>query len=254
LQIAEFRDIDLAAVYRELAVTVEGCRRPYTVINMVSSLDGKATIAGRVAQLGSPIDRIMMRKVRLACDALLYGAGTLRAENVDPRVPADMVRQRVARGTRPQPLRVVVSALGQVPLDNLFFRVGGEPAVVFTTTSADEAAVARLREKTRVFVVGDDWVDLRRATAILTAELGIQTMVAEGGPVLNYELIRDGLADELLLTLAPKIVAGSQGRTIVEGPELPPSTMPQFELLSVYRHEAELFLRYRVLHPPSQGV
>jgi 2,5-diamino-6-(ribosylamino)-4(3H)-pyrimidinone 5'-phosphate reductase len=244
---AEFRAVDLAEVHANLAAKRADQTRPYTVVNMVSSADGKATMGGRAGKIGTPIDRQVMRQVRAACDGLIYGAGTLRAEHVDPRVPPAAAEQRARQGRRPQPLPVVVSASGQVPLDNLFFRVAGEPPLIFTAEAAGKETITRLGTKGRVFVSGGAEVDLRQMMSILSAEFGLRMAVVEGGPALNYALLRDGLVDELLLTLAPKIVGGRRALSIVEGPELAPEEMPHLALLSVYRHESELFLRYRVL-------
>lgn len=252
MQIAEFRDVDFAEVYRDLTIGREQGARPYTVINMVSSVDGNVTVGGRAGPLSSGMDRLVLKKIRAAGDALVYGVGTLRTENVDPRVPPELAQRRHEQGMRAQPLRVVISASGQVPLDNLYFRVAGEPAVIFSTAAARAATIAALRRAgLRVYVVGSEAVDLRQAMAILAGELGVRTLVVEGGPRLNATLLREGLVDELLLTLAPRIVGGERTKTIVEGPELAPPEMPRLALRSVYRDESELFLRYDVLLPTA---
>lgn len=199
--------------------------------------------------MGSRTDREVMRRVRAPFDALMYGAGTLRVENVNPRVPPEIEKARQAKGLAPQPLRVVVSASGGVPLENRFFQLPGAEPVVFTTSRANEASVQQLKKVALVFVVGDQHLDLRQAMLVLTRELGVRTLLVEGGPSLNYSLFKEGLVDEMFVTLAPKVVGGQRTRTIVEGPEFSLDEIAVLELISVYRSESELFLRYRVSKP-----
>ena len=96
--------------------------RPTVALNMVTSVDGKAAVAGSAAPLGSEVDHRLMRAIRAAHDAVLNGAGTLRAERVDPRVGPERAARRVARGARPEPLAVVLTRSGNLPLDRRYFR------------------------------------------------------------------------------------------------------------------------------------
>ncbi len=70
-------------------------------------------------------------------------------------------------------------------------------------------------------------------------------MLCEGGPTLNSTLLREGLVDELFLSLAPKLVGGSRGPTIVAGEQGLPGTV-ELDLLSSLEAQGHLFLRYRV--------
>ncbi len=246
MEICDFKSIDLENVYRDLDYQVAPPNRPFTAINMVSTVDGKATIGGKGELLGSRVDREVMRRVRAPFDALMYGAGTLRVENVNPRVPVEIAEARQAKGMAPQLLRVVISASGVVPLENRFFQLPGAEPVIFTTSQAGEANIEKLKKVALVFVVGDKHLDLRQAMLILTRELGVRSVLAEGGPSLNHSLFKEGLVDEMFVTLAPKVVGGQKARTIVEGPEFLPDKIAALELISVYRSDSELYLRYRV--------
>ena len=73
----------------------------------------------------------------------------------------------------------------------------------------------------------------------------VATLLCEGGPHLNRELLAAGLIDELFLSVSPILAGGSGDQLrIVAGPELkPPASL---QLLSVVASESELFLRYGV--------
>ncbi len=233
-------------VYADLAFPAPPANRPYIAINMVTTVDGKATnLAGKAYTLGSQVDRLVMRRIRAAVDAVLNGAETLRRENVNPGVPPELEPMRLARGLSPQPVAVTITASCNLPLDRTFFQSGSFQSVVVTTEHAPVEKVALLAQHTRILRAGEYAVDLPLMLRLLAEEFGVRWLVVEGGPTLNAELISLGLADELFWTVAPKILAGPAERTMVEESPLLPEERPTMELVSVHEHESELYLRYR---------
>src|SRR5690606_18090468 len=89
--------------------------RPYVVVNMVTTLDGRATAAGRVHELGSALDRRLMRKRRAAVDAVLRGADTVRPNPRFPGVPPEDAGLRRRKGLAHQPRLVIVSRSLELP-------------------------------------------------------------------------------------------------------------------------------------------
>jgi len=242
------QDVPADAVYAALDWPQPGPTRPYLAINMVSTLDGKAAVAGRAAGIGTPTDRLCMRQLRAQADAVLSGVGSLRAEAFTPAVPAGYVPARQARGLAPQPMGVLVSGSGRLPLDRRYFQRDDYPCVLLTSAAGaaalDPAAVPRVQ----VVVTGEQTVDLAAGLRALRADFGVRWLLCEGGPTLNHALLTAGLVDELFLTLAPKLVGGP-APTIVEGPPLFPE-MP-LSLLTLHAEAGELFLRYRVATAPN---
>jgi riboflavin-specific deaminase-like protein len=245
-------------------------RRPYVAINMVSSLDGKAATGGKAGAIGSPADRLLMRTLRARADAVMIGAGTLRAEKLTLAVPESLARARKALGLKPQPLSVVATTTGDLPLqtnllgpspENLLVlvppEISEERLATLSSRAKTEVVVAQRRPTDREGLVGQKGtrpsLDLSEALCTLKRRYAVDVLLVEGGPALNHALISSGLADELFLTLAPKLLGGSrpEALTILEGPAVPPGkTAP--ELTSLYLFENELFLRY-ALHP-QRGV
>jgi riboflavin biosynthesis pyrimidine reductase len=220
------REIPADTIYEDLELPPAGRReasRPYVIINMVSSVDGKTAVHGKAAGLGSRIDRQTMRNLRSHADAVMIGANTLRAEKLSLGIdgPSD----------KPQPLAIIATTTGDVPLEsNLLLGEGQEVLLL----SPRELPGYR----------GGD-LDLGEALEILKAGYGVDVLLVEGGPTLNHALISRGLADELFLTLVPKLLGSgiSESRTILDGGPLPPET-PAPDLLSVHLAVDELFLRY----------
>jgi riboflavin-specific deaminase-like protein len=219
--------------------------RPYLFVNMVSTVDGKISLGARAAGLGSRTDRRLMRQLRAHADAILYGAGSLRAEPVDPRIDRDLAAARVARGEPGQPLVVAVSA--SLALDpSLRFFVNGPDRTIVLTTS--DAAARRGRDVARVATlvnVGDDRVDLAAALCELRQQWGVRRLLCEGGPSLNQQLLDLDVVDEVFWTIAPKLAGGS-GPTMVGGGDPAAEIRARLDLVSLYEHESELFARYRV--------
>src|SRR3954462_8286177 len=85
--------------------------RPYLLVNMVSSLDGKATIEWRTKGLSTDLDRELFHRLRTQVDAVMVGAGTVRAERYGRVTKFEELRAaRVEAGLDPDPVAVVVSA------------------------------------------------------------------------------------------------------------------------------------------------
>jgi 2,5-diamino-6-(ribosylamino)-4(3H)-pyrimidinone 5'-phosphate reductase len=204
-------------------------------VNMVSSLDGRAVVDGHAAGLGSPVDRGLMLRLRAHADCVLNGAGTVRAERVRRRLPAALVERRRARGQPDEPLYAVATGSGDVELPD------AERVVVFVAEETPREAWARLEERAEVVVAGDERPDPSYVVQLLRERYACQHVLLEGGPTFNHSALEAGVVDELFLTLAPKLVAGP-GKGIVDGDPLERG----LDLLSLYEHEAELFLRYAV--------
>ncbi len=219
--------------------------RPSVVLNMVTSVDGKAAVGGSAAPLGSGLDHRLMRAIRAAHDAVLNGAGTLRAERIDPRVGAAWAARRAARGERPEPLAVILTRGGDLPLDRRYFRYSEVERVILAGAGLPAERRAALGGVARLLLAPTPDPDPAWALRTLREECGVRHLLVEGGPATNGALFAAGLVDELCWTLAPKIVGGGEGLTLVAGPALP--SMPRLALVSAFLHEDEFFLRYRVL-------
>jgi riboflavin-specific deaminase-like protein len=224
--------------------------RPFVYINMVTSVDGKVTVEGSEQGLGSTDDKRSMQELRVHADAVVNGASTLRISGSTPMVhPADLKRQRAERGLAPQPLGVIVSRSGELPLDATFFTSKKFDAVVFLTDTTPPERVAAVRNTGRhVEIVPDRPDNAAAIVALLREKYDVRRLLCEGGPTLNRALFAARAVDELFFTLAPWIVAGTGNLTAVEGWAYERSTMPRlrFKQLLHNRETDEIYLRYAV--------
>jgi riboflavin-specific deaminase-like protein len=212
--------------------------RPYLILNFATTLDGRAAISGKSGAIGSDTDTEMLQRLRTRVDAVMIGAGTMRAERYGRIVSDPQLRAyRERTGLAHDPLAVIVSNRLELPWDAGLFTDGGGRVVVFTASDEKPPETA-----TPVTIVRHpDGVELDRALEWLLTERGIRSVLCEGGPTLHGRLREDGLADELFLTIAPKI-AGGEGPRILEG------ALPDIDLVKLawlLASESELFARYR---------
>jgi len=234
------RDIDPWQVYADVQFASHPAR-PYLALNFVTSLDGRVTVNGRAAGLGSAVDRAIMRQLRARADALLVGAGTLRAEPIDPRVPPALAQSRESEGRPPQPLFVLITAFGSLP-DRKLFHMPDVQRLIVSPRSADMDRLRRIDPEAEIVVLGETWVDLAEAMRYLRGR-GIGSVICEGGPSVAGGLMAAGLVDELFLTVAPTLVGGA-GLRLLEGPFAAGGQKVAVNLVSAFEQDGELFLRY----------
>jgi riboflavin-specific deaminase-like protein len=213
--------------------------RPYLLLNFATTLDGRAAISGRSGAIGSRVDTEVLQRLRTRVDAVMIGAGTMRAERYGRIVSDPQLRAyREATQLSDDPLAVIVSNRLELPWDAGLFSDGGGQVVIFTASEQRPPETA-----TPVMVVRHDGgVKLAEALAWLRRERGIRSLLCEGGPTLHGDLQRRRLADELFLTIAPKL-SGGAGPHILEG-DL--GGVLDLELAWLLEAGGELFARYKL--------
>jgi riboflavin-specific deaminase-like protein len=212
---------------------------PYVAINMVMSLDGKVSAGGKSGSIGGAADREAMRVLRSKADAVMIGAGTLRAEKAS----------LTSEGRRnPEPLAVLVSATLDVPIRNLL-HADKERTIILTSKAKGIDGSAKQILSGHAKVAGH--IDLAEALRSLKESRGVNRILLEGGPTLNHSLVSDGLVSEVFLTISPKILGGTpeESAGIIAGERLDPRVGS--ELLSIHEVAGEVFLRYSIANAPG---
>jgi riboflavin-specific deaminase-like protein len=236
-------------VYAELVLpTISG--RAAIALGMVSSVDGAAAVDGATAALGGVADHHAFRALRGACDAILVGAGTVRAERYGPvRGTSQRRRRRQEKGLTSRPQLVVVS--GSLALDpgaEVFADPNARPLVVTHGAASAERARA-LSGVAEVVRIGDDEVDLDEL-AVALHDRGLSRVLCEGGPRLNGALLARDLVDEVFVTLAPVLVGGGAPRIVAGDHAHEPRP---FRLVELREHAGELLLRYGRIRDGAPG-
>ncbi|WP_281902287.1 pyrimidine reductase family protein [Phytohabitans aurantiacus] len=209
-------------------------------VNFVSSVDGAVELDGYSEGLSSGSDKRVFGLLRMLCDALVVGAGTLRHEGYRAlRLDEKRRAWRTARGMSEYPTLVVVSgALELNPAQAAFADAPVRPIVV-THGRAPADRRALLEPVADVLTVGDDRVDLSAALARLR-ERGLAHLLSEGGPHLFGALLAEDLVDDVCLTISPLVTGPGAGR-IVAGAPTPPK---DFTLRHALIADGALLTRY----------
>jgi riboflavin biosynthesis pyrimidine reductase len=194
--------------------------RPFLLVNMIATADGRATIAGRTGPIANRADYELFHALRTRVDAVMVGAETVRVEGYGPMVPA----------------AVLVSRSLRVPPTVGLLSTPGNRVIVLTPSDRTlEPCAARVE-----YLRSDVADGVRR----LRTEFGLRSVLCEGGPQLLGDLLRAGLVDELHVVIAPKVAGGAEPLTILTGPVLDPPA--ELQLLSLHESGGYLFLRYGV--------
>lgn len=236
------------AIYDGLELPPPSSHRPYTILNMVTTVDGKTTLDGtRVNEIGSDMDHRLMIKLRAPVDAVLRGAGTVRSHSRYPSVGEEEAAARRAAGRPDQPKVVIVTQSGDLPLTAPVFQSPAHRPIIITAQGMAAERLDALAQAAHIIAVDGNPLDLPAAMTVLRRDYGIQHLLSEGGPYLNYWFLKHGLLDEIFWTVAPKVGGNQDDLTMVDGPvTLDP--LPQLQLMTAYLYQptGELFLRYRV--------
>lgn len=200
--------------------------RPYVFVNMVTTIDGKILTGGRnesVRDLGSKVDHKLMKRIEREADAVLVGAGTLRATS-------GLWNPETSK-------RIVVTRSGRLPFDGNFLR-HGEPIVATSGSASVDPHGAKLLR------AGGTEVDFELLFSRLRS-LGVQKLLVLGGSELNAQLLRADLVDELFITIAPKVKLGRDVPTYADGEALPRQCIQRYSVVEQHLIGDEIFVRYR---------
>ena len=253
----------------DLHLDRSGAARPFVIANFVSTLDGVVSYkiknnAGGSAISGSdPADRFIMGLLRASADAVMVGAGTLHETSADslwtpestyPDAKRFYAEYRVNAMHKPEyPLLVIVSGSGQLELDRAIFRTPAMRTVVITTSAGRDELTRRgaaTLDSVEVHALNSSGGNIAplEILQLLHSQLGVKTLLHEGGPTLFGQFLAAQAVDELFLTLSPQIAgrkADGSRPSVAQGVQFLPDSAPRFQTVSVRESGAYLYLRYR---------
>jgi 5-amino-6-(5-phosphoribosylamino)uracil reductase len=220
--------------------------RPYTIVSCATSVDGYLDDASPARLvLSGPEDLDEVDELRAAADAILVGAGTIRAD--DPRLlirdPARIAR-RERDGRPPHPLRVTLTATGELDPGARFFNGPGTP-LVYAPARAAKAARDTLGERAVVIDVGAQ-LTVAAVFEDLYSERSVSTLLIEGGSLLLRDVLAANLADELRLAVAPFFVGDAAAPRFALPARYPHDRTHPMAMLSVRRVGGVAVHHYRL--------
>ena len=213
------------------------------LINAAMTIDGKIATKRGDSTISSKQDLRRLHRLRSSVDAIIIGISTVIVDN--PRLTVRLVKRC---GTTP--VRIIVDSTGRIPLDSKILKSASKiNTIVAVTSKASDKRIDKIKSAgALVIVAGTRTVDLKELFYILK-KMGFNKILVEGGGELNWSVLQLGIVNELMVTVAPRIVGGRTATTLVEGDGYTKiSEGIKMELIKISRqNNGEVILYYKLL-------
>lgn len=207
--------------------------------NLATSIDGKIATAHRGhVPFGTATDRKLMRVLRKRSDAIVQGAGTLRA----------FKRPLLIAETGRQAINIVVSSkLEGISAAWPFFTDPRTLKMIFVGPECPQSRIKKFEKLAVVVRLAKPSPQSSIAIQIIHSlgKIGVRRLLVEGGGGLMWDFVKLNLLDEVYLTLTPRIVGGSHAPTLVDGQGFQEREIVNLKLKSCKRRGNELYLVYK---------
>ncbi|MEB3780644.1 MAG: dihydrofolate reductase family protein [Desulfurococcales archaeon] len=182
--------------------------RPYTIIFTTMTIDGRIADPRGFSKLSCLEDYKLQHLLRASVDGVMVGSNTALKD--DPRLTV-----RLAPGK--SPYRIVVDSRLRVPPTARIFNPP-EKGIILTTECIDKTRINEYKRRGIIVISkGCKSVDLKNSFKELYSDVGIKKLMIEGGGILNYIVLSEGLVDEIWITVSPMIFGS--GRSVFDGPD-----------------------------------
>lgn len=199
--------------------------RPRILINFAITGDGKIGTASKgPSRFTSKADLARLHEIRLRADAILVGRGTLEADSMSMTIPEVLHPKK-------QPLRLIVSRAGHFDTAHKVFHTPGGAIHLIATAAADDLDERGYQKLGASLHRCSLPTFLERARG----ELGVNTLLCEGGGSLVKELFALDAIDEINLTVAGHSLIGGRNSPTITG--LPEDFLPASREFSISHFE-----------------
>ena len=210
------------------------------------TVDGKIATSLGDSKISSKEDLLRVHELRASVDGIVVGIATIVAD--DPNLTVRLTTKNVRKK---DPVRIIIDSTAKIPLNSRILRTAFKiKTIVAVTELASRDTISKI-EKTGavVIVLGKRRVNLKKVLSIVK-KMGIKKILVEGGGEINWSFFSLGLVNELIVTVAPKIIGGRQATTLVEGEGYPRiSSGIKLQLKKVQMQiNGELVLYYKLLN------
>ncbi len=213
--------------------------RPYVILSAGQSLDGKIATRTGDSKLSSKRDLVRVHKLRASVDAILVGKQTVMIDNPSLTV-------KYAKGKNPT--RIILDSNGSITSDSKIVKTCNKvPTIIAVSEKASKKNITRLqRYGLEVIKCGQNKINIKKLLQILKKK-NINRLLVEGGGITNWSFFKEGLVDEIIVTLTPFILGGNDATSLVEGEGFDKiSQACPLKLKKAYRMKNELVLHYIV--------
>jgi riboflavin-specific deaminase-like protein len=219
---------------------------PFISATFALTIDGKITTKNfSPVDFTSRADKLHLWQQRAMADAVVVGYSTLKHDNVQLGLPAELRQERIQSGKTPGPLRVIVSNSGQIDHRLKIFESDLSPILIFSTTQMPEQIQEVLSDKATLHLSKAKRVDLNAMLRTLARKYRVGKVACEGGARLFRSFVDLGLVDQLNLTIAPYLFGGRDAPTLTGLSRTFLAQSMLFRLTKIRVVGEECFLTYR---------
>ena len=211
--------------------------RPHVILSAAISIDGKIATRLGDSKLSSKKDRIRLHKLRSKVDAILIGKNTIHSD--DP-----LLTVRYAKGKNP--IRIILDSQGTISINSKILQTCNKvPTIIAVSKKISKLNLQKLKKfPIEIIITGENSVNIKSLMNNLSKRK-INTILVEGGGTINWQFIQNNLFDEVLITIAPFIIGGTDAITFVQGRGFDKIIKsPRLRLNTIKRLENHLVLHY----------
>lgn len=185
--------------------------KPYVILSAAMTLDGKIATKTGSSEISGEKDLERVHKLRSDMDAIMVGIGTVLVD--DPRLTV----HKVPAKKEDNPIRVIVDSKAKTPLNSRILNADAK-TIIAVGNNANPFKINNLSDKVDVLVTNGekDEVNLMELMDYLK-NIGVNSLMLEGGATLNFSMFNEGLIDEIRVCVAPMIAGGKFAKTLVDG-------------------------------------
>ncbi|HEY7081915.1 MAG TPA: 2,5-diamino-6-(ribosylamino)-4(3H)-pyrimidinone 5'-phosphate reductase [Nitrososphaeraceae archaeon] len=183
------------------------------ILNSAMTLDGKIATKEGNSTISSTEDLRRVHSIRSSVDGIMVGISTVLIDN--PRLTARL--DKVHKDSV-GPTRIIIDSTARIPLQSKILKSAHRiKTIVAVTRRAKNTRIKKIQSTgAMIMIAGNKDVDLKIVFEQLN-KIGFKKILVEGGGEINWSVLRLGIVNELIVTIAPRIVGGRSATTIVEG-------------------------------------
>jgi 2,5-diamino-6-(ribosylamino)-4(3H)-pyrimidinone 5'-phosphate reductase len=183
--------------------------RPKVILSAAMSLDGKIATKTGDSKLSSKQDKVRIHKLRSKVDAILVGSNTVKRDD-----PSLTVRHTKGKN----PLRIILDSKANIDQKSQIIKTCKKiPTIIAVSKKATKKNIDKLKKfPLEIIITGNKLVNITNLLRILSKKK-IKTLLVEGGGTVNWEFVKQGLVDEIIITITPHLIGGKNAITLVDG-------------------------------------
>ena len=211
--------------------------RPHVILSAAISIDGKIATRLGDSKLSSKKDKIRLHRLRSKVDAILVGKNTIHID--DPLLTVRYVKGK-------NPIRIILDSQGTISVNSKILQTCNKiPTIIAVSKKISKLNLQKLKKfPVEIIMTGENTVNIKLLLTNLRKRK-INTILVEGGGTINWQFIQNNLFDEVLITIAPFIIGGTDAITFVQGKGFDKIIeSPRLRLNTIKRLENYLVLHY----------